>query len=378
MTAIAGILPYLVPFLIVITILVFVHEMGHYLVARWNGVRVEVFSIGFGRELFGWTDKVGTRWKFSLIPLGGYVKMYGDQDAASRPSGDLKQMSLQERSVTLHAKKPWQRIAVAAAGPLANYIFAVVLLFALYVVIGQRYLSTEISQVIPETPAAHAGLMKGDVVRQIQGQPINSFKELEDIISSSPGEKLTLEFDRAGQSHHIEVTPAQNEIKDRFGRVRYVGSLGVARAVTPSFKELSLSEAIVASLVDTYHLSAGMLHGIWQIIIGERSSEELGGVLRIAKISGEVAQSGLANLLWLMAFLSINLGLINLFPIPMLDGGHIVLHLVEVVTGKPVNEKAQEFAFKIGFSIVVAVMVLAMWNDLMHLGVVKWFLGLWG
>jgi regulator of sigma E protease len=378
MTAIAGILPYLVPFLIVITILVFVHEMGHYLVARWNGVRVEVFSIGFGRELFGWTDKVGTRWKFSLIPLGGYVKMYGDQDAASRPSGDIKQMSADDRSFTLHAKKPWQRIAVAAAGPAANYIFAVVLLLGLYVVIGQRYLSSEVSQVLPETPAALAGLVKGDVIRQINDQPINDFKQLESIVSSSPGQKLTLVVDRQGQAHHIEVVPAQNEIKDRFGRVRYVGSLGIARAVTPNYKDLSFKEAAVASFVDTYNLSAGMLHGIWQIIVGERSSQELGGVLRIAKISGEVAQSGLANLLWLMAFLSINLGLINLFPIPMLDGGHIVLHLVEVITGKPVNEKAQEFAFKVGFSIVIAVMVLAMWNDLMHLGVVKWFLGLWG
>ncbi|MBN9565540.1 MAG: RIP metalloprotease RseP [Alphaproteobacteria bacterium] len=378
MTAITGIIPYLVPFLVVITILVFVHEMGHYLVARWNGVRVEVFSIGFGPELFGWTDRVGTRWKFSLIPLGGYVKMYGDLDAASRPNADVKEMSQEDKALTLHAKKPWQRIAVAAAGPAANYIFAVILLFGLYLVIGQRYLPADISEVLPNTAAANAGLMKGDVIRQINGQTIDNFKDLEVIISSNPGQKLSITIDRQGQTHHVDATPDQKEIKDRFGRVRHVGSLGIARAMTPNFKMLSMKEAAIASFVDTYQVSAGMLHGIWQIIIGERSSEELGGVLRIAKISGEVAQSGLANLLWLMAFLSINLGLINLFPIPMLDGGHIMLHLVEVMTGKPVNEKVQEFAFKVGFSIVIAVMVLAMWNDLMHLGVVKWFLGLWG
>lgn len=373
-----GVLPYIFPFLAVITILVFVHEMGHYLVARWNGVRVEVFSIGFGPEIFGWTDRAGTRWKFSLIPLGGYVRMYGDLDEASQPDQEIKRMSAAERAQTLHGKKPWQKIAVAAAGPAANYVFAIVVLFALYVSVGERYLPPEISGIVAGGAAEQAGIQKGDVVTKVNHTPIKAFAELESAVRESPSKPLTLEIERAGKLITLAVTPAAKELVDRFKNTRHVGVLGISRSGAHLYNQLSAPDAMYAAGRDIVSMSESMLAGLWQIIIGERSADELGGVLRIAKLSGDVAQSGMGNLVWLMVFLSVNLGLINLFPIPMLDGGHILIYTIEAVRGKVLGEKAQEFIFKIGFFFVAGVMVLSLWNDLMHLGIVKWICGLWG
>ncbi len=374
-TALSGAASYVLPFFAVITVLVFVHEMGHYLVARWNGVKVEVFSIGFGPEIFGWTDGVGTRWKLSLVPLGGYVRMYGDQDAASRPAQNIKKMS--ESDKTLHTKKPWQRISVFVAGPAANYLFAIVVLFALYATSGQRHLPAEISAVVPKSAAMKAGLKEGDLIEKVNGQMIHSFQDLQEKIVSHPSIPMLLDVKRDGVIVQLTAIPDTKEMKDRFGRVRKMGALGIMKGTTPVYQDLSLSESAVAAIKDTWNLSARTLHDVGQMIMGLRSSEELGGVLMIAKISGMAAQSGFENLLWLMALLSINLGLVNLFPIPMLDGGHVALCLIEVIRGKPVSEKAQEFAFKVGFFIVMAIMVFSLWNDLSHhLGVFSWVKGL--
>ena len=373
----SGFTEYVLPFLVVITVLVFVHEMGHYLVARWNGVKVEVFSIGFGPELLGWTDRVGTRWKLSLVPLGGYVRMYGDEDAASRPTKGVK--NLPKSKETLHTKKPWQRIAVFFAGPGANYLFAIVVLFALYATSGQRHVPAEVSDVVPHSAAVKAGLRKGDLITKADGHTIHSFHDFQDYIVDHPGVAVTLDVTRKGKSIQLTATPDAKEMKDRFGRVKKMGALGVMKGMTPVYQKLSLPEAALAAVRDTWGLSVRTLHDVGQMIMGLRSSEELGGVLMIAKISGMAAQSGVESLIWLMALLSINLGLVNLFPIPMLDGGHIFLCLIEVIRGKPVSERVQDMAFRVGFVIVMAIMVFSLWNDLSHhLGVITWIKGLFG
>ena len=377
MSYLAAIWPYIVPFLVVITVLVFVHELGHYLVARWNGVRVEVFSIGFGPELFGWTDKVGTRWKFSLIPLGGYVRMLGDQDESSRPGETFEALSAEERNASLHAKTPWQKIAVSIAGPAANYIFAILVLCVLYATAGQKYLSTEISSVVQDGAAQKAGLQAGDRIVRVDHTPVKTFTDVQTIIRDHPGLPMEIEFIRQEQNLSLVITPDVQELKDGLGRVKKIGALGIARSGVEAFEKLSFGEAVHASFKDTWTLTVGMLEGIWQIVIRERSTEELGGPLRIAKIAGDVAQSGIVNLIWLMALLSINLGLINLFPIPMLDGGHVVFYFAEAIRGKPLSAKVVDFAYRFGLAFIVGLMLLSFWNDLLHLGVVKWVVGLW-
>jgi regulator of sigma E protease len=362
----SGMASYLLPFLLVITVLVFVHEMGHYLVARWNGVKVEVFSIGFGPELFGWTDKVGTRWKVSLVPLGGYVRMYGDEDAASRPSKDIKKMSAKAKDENLHTKKPWQRIAVFVAGPAANYLFAIVVLFALYATSGQPHVLAEVSEMAPNSAALKAGLKKGDLIVKADDVSVRTFHDLQDYTFSHPDMPIILEVKRGEKLIKLTATPDAKEMKDRFGRVRKTGSLGVMQSITPVYQKISIGQSAMAAACDTWTLSVKTLHSVGQMIMGLRSSDELGGVLMIAKISGDMAQLGVGNLIMLMALLSINLGLVNLFPIPMLDGGHIMLCLIEVIRGKPVSEKAQEIAFRVGFVIVISIMAFSLWNDLAH------------
>jgi regulator of sigma E protease len=364
-----------VVFLIVLTVLVFVHELGHYLVARRSGVRIEVFSIGFGPELFGWFDRAGTRWKLSAIPLGGYVKMYGDADASSMPSGAVREMTEEEKAYSFHHKRLGQRIAVVAAGPAANFIFAIVLLAGLFMTVGQQFTPPEVGQIEPNSAADRGGLKPGDTILKIDGSGVESFADIQREVYGNPGVPMQLLIKRDGAEQTLSVTPQMTEMTDRFGNTYRVGLLGIRRSGV-DYIQRGPVEAVSRAVGEIWNLSVGTLKASWQMIIGQRSTDELGGPLRIAQMSGEVAQGGIAALLYFMAVLSVNLGLINLFPIPVLDGGHLLFYVAEALRGKPLGQRAQEYGFRVGLALVLSLMVLVTWNDLSHLGIVAFFKGL--
>jgi regulator of sigma E protease len=369
-------LTYIVPFLAILTALVFVHEFGHFLIARWNGVRVEVFSIGFGPEVFGWWDRTGTRWKFSTIPLGGYVKMFGDSDASSGlPVPGLARLAPAEREVSFHYKRLGQRVAIVAAGPAANFLFAVVVLAILFTTYGQPFTPAEVGQVQPGSAAEQGGIQPGDVIRRIDGSTVHRFEDVQQIVRLNPGVPMSIVVTRDGQEQTLRVTPSRTELTDRFGNHYQIGLLGIARSGMEYVKR-DPATAIVQAGAETWNLSVSTLKAIWQIIIGTRATDELGGPLRIAQMSGEVAQGGVVAVLWFMAVLSINLGLINLFPVPVLDGGHLLFYAAEALRGKPLGQRAQEYGFRIGLALVLTLMVFATWNDLVHLRIVEFVKGL--
>jgi regulator of sigma E protease len=372
MEFLSGLWTYVIPFLVVLTVLVFVHELGHYLVARRNGVRIETFSIGFGPELFGRTDRAGTRWKVSAIPLGGYVKMFGDADAASTPSGAVRHMTPEEREVSFFHKRLGQRAAIVAAGPIANFLFAIIGLTLLFSLYGQPYTPADIGSIQPDSAAAHAGMQPGDVIVDVDGQPIERFEEVQQIVRFNQGTPLAVVVERDGKRLPITVTPQVTEVTDRMGNSHKIGLLGIGRAGMEYRRHDPLT-ALWQAGRETVNLTAGTLGAVGQMIAGSRGTEELGGPLRIAQMSGEVAQSGVVALIWFMAILSVNLGLINLFPIPMLDGGHLLFYAVEAIRGKPLGDRAQEYGFRIGLALVLTLMVFATWNDLVHLRVVDFF-----
>jgi len=369
-------LTYIVPFLIILTVLVFVHEFGHYLIARWNRVRVEVFSIGFGPEVFGWWDRAGTRWKFSAIPLGGYVKMFGDSDASSGlPAAGLARLAPSDREVSFHYKRLGQRAAIVAAGPGANFLFAVMLLAILFTTYGQPFTPAEVGQVQPGSAAEQGGIHPGDVILSLDGSTVQRFEDVQQIVRLNPGVPMTIVVRRDGQEQTLHVTPSRTELTDRFGNHYQIGLLGIARSGMEYVKR-DPATAIVQAGAETWDLSVSTLKALWQIIIGTRATDELGGPLRIAQMSGEVAQGGVVAVLWFMAVLSINLGLINLFPVPVLDGGHLLFYAAEAVRGKPLGQRAQEYGFRIGLALVLTLMVFATWNDLVHLRIVEFVKGL--
>ncbi len=358
---------YIIPFLIVLSILVFVHELGHYLVARYNGVGVDVFSIGFGPEIFGWNDKAGTRWKVSWLPLGGYVKMVGDLDPASTPDLEsLKKMDEKAKQLSLYYKTVWQRIAVSGAGPFANYIFAILVFTVLFATVGQRYTLPIIEGFQPDSPAAKAGFLVGDRVRDINGEPVDRFEDVQMIVQDHPGDTLQIVVERNGHILTLNAVPTLSEIKDYFGHTHKVGLLGIKGSQAGYIKR-SLWNAWWYGFKEAFNLTWQTLKGIGGVLIGAKSAEGIGGPLRIAQMSGEIAQGGLVSLIWFMALLSVNLGLINLFPVPMLDGGHLLYYFLEAARGKPLSEKAQEWGFRIGFGLIIALMILATWNDIVHL-----------
>ena len=369
-------LTYVVPFLLILTVLVFVHEFGHYLIARWNGVRVEVFSIGFGAELFGWWDSAGTRWKFSTIPLGGYVKMFGDADASSGlPAAGLARLAQADREVSFHYKRLGQRAAIVAAGPAANFVFAIAVLAVLFMTVGQPYTPPEVGQVQPASAAEQGGIRPGDVIISIDGRHIARFEDVQQAVRLNPGTPITIVVRRDGGERELRVTPTPTELTDRFGYRYEIGLLGIARSGMEYIKRDPLT-ALLQAGTETWSLSVGTLKAMWQIVIGTRAVDELGGPLRIAQMSGEVAQGGMVAVLWFMAVLSINLGLINLFPVPVLDGGHLLFYAAEAVRGKPLGQRAQEYGFRIGLALVLTLMVFATWNDLVHLRIVEFVKGL--
>ncbi len=369
-------LGYILPFLFILTVLVFVHEFGHYFIARRNGVRVEVFSIGFGPELFGWHDRAGTRWKFSAIPLGGYVKMFGDNDASSGlPTAGLARMTPAEREISFHYKRLGQRAAIVVAGPAANFVFAIAVLAVLFMTFGQPFTPAQVGQVQPGSAAQRGGIKPGDVIVKINGASIQSFEDIQQDVRLNPGVPMAIVVKRDGRDLTFDVTPTKTELTDRFGNHYEIGLLGIARNGVDYVKR-DPATALMQAGAETWTLSADTLKAMWQIVIGTRGTDELGGPLRIAQMSGDVAQGGIVAVVWFMAVLSINLGLINLFPVPVLDGGHLLFYAAEALRGKPLGQRAQEYGFRIGLALVLTLMVFATWNDLVHLRIVEFVKGL--
>jgi regulator of sigma E protease len=360
-------------FLIVLTVLVFVHEFGHYAIARWNGVRIDVFSIGFGPELFGWWDSAGTRWKFSTIPLGGYVKMFGDSDASSgQPLPGLGRLAQSERNASFHYKRLGQRAAIVAAGPAANFAFAIVVLTVLFMTFGQPYTPAEVGQVQPGSAAEQGGIRAGDVILSIDGQAVARFEDVQQAVRMNPGVAMAIAVRREAKTLTLQVTPARTEVTDRFGNRYEIGLLGIARSGMEYIKRDPVT-ALYQAVGETWNLSASTLQAMWQMVKGTRTTDELGGPLRIAQMSGEVARGGIAPVLTFMALLSVSLGLINLFPVPILDGGHLLFYAAEAIRGRPLGQKAQEYGFRIGLALVLTLMVFTTWNDLVHIGIKGWF-----
>jgi len=358
---------YVVPFLFVLTIVVFFHELGHFLVARWCGVRVLTFSVGFGPELFGFDDRHGTRWKVSAIPLGGYVKFFGDENAASVPdSATINQMTEEERRDSFFFKRVSQRAAIVAAGPIANFILAIVIFAAVFTLYGKQAAPARVETVQANSAAQSAGFKPGDLIVSINGRRIETFTDMQRLVSASAGQPLEIEIDRGGVRTNVKATPALTEIKDNFGNVHRIGVLGITGARGEPVKVDPLT-AVKLGVEETWFVVERTLSYIGGVVVGKESADQLGGPIRIAQVSGQVATAGFVALIHLAAVLSISIGLLNLFPIPLLDGGHLLFYAIEAVRGRPLSDRAQEYGFRIGLAIVLLLMIFATFNDILHL-----------
>jgi regulator of sigma E protease len=461
-----SVLSVLLPFLFVLTVVVFIHELFHFLVARWCGVKVQAFSIGFGREICGFHDRHGTRWRLAWIPLGGYVKFIDDENGASVPSRDtLARMSAEEKQGAFQSKSIGQRSAVVAAGPIANFLLAIVIFAGIYSIVGapftspridevvaggpaeragfkpgdlvvavdgrptgslqdlqrivatsaehaltfevergglrvtlmatpdrrdqpdgyggtvrigdlgiRRVLPPKILEVIPDQPAARAGFLPGDVIVAINGNKISNFQEMQQIVSTSPGQALRFEVDRDGQRVTLTAVPDGRDKVGEAGSSVRIGVIGVRGGGAESeYRRLPVHEAIWRGVQETHFIIARTLGYLKNVVVGRESPDQVGGVLRIADVSGQVAASGFIPLLNLTAILSVSIGLLNLFPIPLLDGGHLMFYLMEAIRRKPLTERTQEIGFRIGLSLVLMLMIYATFNDR---GVVMKWIGL--
>lgn len=356
----------IVSFVFVLAIVVIVHELGHYWVGRWCGVGVTSFSFGFGPELFGWTDKRGTRWKVSAIPLGGYVKFHGDENAASVPDFEAaEQMTPQQKSTSLHHKSVGQRAAVVAAGPIANFLLAILIFAGTVFAVGKYESTPRVEKVVENSPAARAGFQPGDIVREINGTPIRSFVELQRIANASAGVPLGMVLERNGARVDVTVTPELKEIKSAFGvqRVGIIGLQASARQEDISQRRLGIGESLSYGIAETWYIVERTGSYIGGLFAGRETPDQLSGPIRIAQISGTVATAGLLALLNLAAVLSVSVGLINLVPVPMLDGGHLLFYAIEALRGRPLSARMQEYGFRIGLAMVLALMIFATWND---------------
>ena len=373
-TSLAGfggtLLGYLIPFLFVLTVVVFVHEMGHFLVARWCGVGIKAFSIGFGPEIFGFNDRHGTRWRVAWIPLGGYVKFIDDENAASAGQKSLDSMSEADRKISFQGKSLAQRAAIVAAGPIANFIFAILIFTAIFSVFGERITAPKVDSITPGSAAERAGFKPGDLVTSIDGTSITNFSEMQRIVATSPDRELHFVVDRGGAPVDLTAVPERKEITDRFGNTFKIGLLGIKRSASPDDWTLERHDpltAFVMGVKECYFVVSRSLGYLYDVIKGREDADQLGGPLRIAQVSGQVATAGFLALLNLAAIISVSIGLINLFPIPMLDGGHLLFYGIEAVMGKPLSESTQEIGFRIGLAFVLMLMIFATWNDLIHL-----------
>ena len=366
-----GLIGYVIPFLFVLTIVVFFHELGHFLVGRWAGVKVLTFSLGFGPELFGFNDRHGTRWKVSAIPLGGYVKFFGDETEASTPSAEaLAHMTAEERDLSFHHKNVGPRAAIVAAGPIANFLLAIVIFACMFTFFGKPNTSARVDKIEANSAAAAAGFQTGDIVTAIDGSKIETFSDMQRIVSGRAGEKLTFTVKRGETSLQLQGTPELREVKDPFGNVQRLGVLGITRQTATGdvvTERVDPVTAVWLGVKETWFVIDRTLAYISRIFTGRESADQVGGPLRIAQMSGQVATIGLGALIQLAAVLSISIGLLNLFPVPLLDGGHLLFYAIEAARGRPLSELAQEVGFRIGLGLVLMLMVFATYNDILHL-----------
>jgi regulator of sigma E protease len=353
---------WIVPFLFTLTVIVFFHELGHFLVARWCGIRVLVFSLGFGPEIAGFTDRLGTRWKLSAIPLGGYVKFFGDENEASVPdAATLAAMSEEERKQSFFGQSVARRAAVVVAGPLTNFILAIVLFAAVFMVVGKQIAVPRVSAVEAGSPAATAGFQPGDLVTAIDGRKIDNFVDMQRIVGFSGGHPLTIVVDRGGVPVTLTATPEMRNNR---------GILGVTRSNQPGdvrIESVSPLDAVKLGVDKTWFIVDTTLSYIRDVFVGRQSADQIGGPIGIARISGQVAELGWGALIDFVGVISVSIGLLNLFPVPLLDGGHLLFYLIEAIRGRPLSERAQEVGFRIGLAIVVMLMIFATVNDILHL-----------
>lgn len=358
---------YIPPFLIILAIIIFVHELGHFLVARWCGVAVDAFSLGFGREIFGWTDRHGTRWRVAMLPLGGYVKFAGDENAASVPdAAAIAAMSPEERRRSFYAKPVWQRAAIVAAGPAANFLLAIAIFAVAFMTVGRPAVEAHVSGVVAGSPAEAAGFAPGDVITAIDGREVDAFIDVLRRVTSAGGDELAFSVRRGDETVTLFATPEQRDMEDDFGTPYSAGFLGIENRTEPGEVRREVFGpigALAAGAQETAYITTRTVEVIWGVITLEQSPKQFGGPLRVAKLSGDMWSLGPAAFLGLAAMLSISIGLINLFPIPILDGGHLLFYAIEAVRGRPLSDRAQDVGFRIGLGLVLLLMVAVTFND---------------
>jgi regulator of sigma E protease len=369
-TSMPGVLLTILQFLLVLTVVVFVHEFGHFIVARWCGVTVKTFSIGFGREIFGFNDRKGTRWRFAWIPLGGYVKFVDDENAASQPSPDaLGRMTATERAGAFQTKPLWQRAAVVVAGPMANFLLAMVIYTGVNIGYGIRTITPTVGEVKAGMPAAAAGIKTGDVITGIDGWSIEGFEDVQRIVGVNGGRPLRFSIDRGGEKLSLEVTPEVREQSDTFGGTFRRGLIGIAPSSMAGYqnaKSVSPVEALRLGFRETYTNIAHTLQGIADIVTQRQAADQMGGPILMAQVTAKVAAGGIEPMLRWIAFISANIGFLNLLPIPVLDGGHLVYYAIEGVLRRPMSRRMQEIGFQIGVALVLMLMVYVNLNDLLR------------
>lgn len=358
-------------FLLVLGPLVTIHELGHYLVGRWCGVKADAFSIGFGREIAGWTDRRGTRWKLSLLPLGGYVQFAGDMNAAGTPSQEWLDLPEEERARTFQAHPLWQRALIVLAGPMTNLLVAVAIFAAFNFAYGKPVpldpsKTNVVASFTPNSPAEAAGLRQGDEIVSIDGEAVHRFDEITGRISLFPGRTVQIGVRRDGETLKIPVRIMASKETDQFGNEAVIGRIGVFSS-TIRFEPVGVGEAVTSAAEQSVAMVRMMVTGIVQIVAGERSVKELGGPIKIAKYSGEQLSLGPQAFVQFVALISINLAFINLLPIPALDGGHLAFYAAEAVRRKPVGQRSQEWAFRTGVVFVLALMLFVTFNDITSL-----------
>ena len=357
----------IVAFLIAISFLVFFHELGHYLVARWCGIKILAFSLGFGPELVGRTDSHGTRWKLCAIPLGGYVRFYGDEDAASRPDfAGTAELPPEERAKTFNGARLWKRTATVAAGPIANFLLAIAIFAVIFSIYGRPVSDPVVSEVNPGSPAAEAGIEPGDIMRAIDGNKVSTFDDVVRYVSVRPGVRMTMTVERDGNDVDLHVTPDRIEEADRFGNTMELGRIGVVATRDASnfrIQRYGPLEAVGQGALQSWHIVVSTYDYIVNVFAGRMKADQIGGPVRVATMAGQMASLGIVAFANFAAILSVSVGLFNLLPVPMLDGGHLMFYAVEAVRGRPLSARVQEFAFRVGLFLVLALMVFATWND---------------
>jgi regulator of sigma E protease len=365
-----AVLTYAVPFLFLLGLVVFIHELGHFLVGRWCGVRVLTFSVGFGRELFGFHDRHGTRWKISALPLGGYVKFHGDMNVASAPDMEaVRKMSPEERRESFPLKPVWQRALIVAAGPIANFLLAILIFAGLSMTVGRNVNDPYIGSVVEGSAGEAAGFRAGDKILMINDRPVRTFEDIQRLVNPNAGVEITVRIMRAGSEQVIRVTPRLEERRERLGVTR-IGLIGLRNSADPAHRHIEVYgpvQALGYGIGESYFIIARTLDYLGKLFTGREYADQLSGLPRVVQASGEVTKhGGFTGLLALTALMSVSIGLLNLFPIPMLDGGHLVFYAYEAIRRKPASEAAMEMSFRLGFAIVIALMLLATWNDIKH------------